>query len=113
MMDGFVISPSPPAAADFPLVLREFASEPPVGRELCVLVGSEQGFCGDFNEALLARMEAICKENDAPVRWLVVGGRLSSRLGERDCVELALPGAIVADEVPAVLLPADMLKEVE
>jgi F-type H+-transporting ATPase subunit gamma len=74
------------------------------GRELCVLVGSEQGFCGDFNETLLARMEAICKEKDAPVHWLVVGRRLASRLGVRDCVELALPGAIVADEVPAVLL---------
>lgn len=92
------------AAADFLLAHPEFASEPVAGRELCVLVGSEQGFCGDFNETLRARMEAICQEKVAPVRWLVVGRRLASRLGERDCVEPALPGAIVADEVPAVLL---------
>jgi len=92
------------AAADFLLTHPEFAEEPVAGRELCVLVGSEQGFCGDFNETLLTRMEAMCKEKDVPVRWLVVGRRLASRLGERECVELALPGAIVADEVPAVLL---------
>ncbi|MBL8414874.1 MAG: F0F1 ATP synthase subunit gamma [Propionivibrio sp.] len=92
------------AAADFLLTHPEFADEPVAGRELCVLVGSEQGFCGDFNETLLTRMEARCKEEDAPVRWLVVGRRLASRLGQRECVELALPGALVADEVPAVLL---------
>jgi len=92
------------AAADFLLSHPEFVEEPVARHELCVLVGSEQGFCGDFNETLLTRMEAMCKEKDAPVRWLVVGRRLASRLGERECVELALPGAIVADEVPAVLL---------
>jgi F-type H+-transporting ATPase subunit gamma len=92
------------AAADFLAWHAEFVREPLTGRELCVLVGSEQGFCGDFNEALLARMEALCQEKDAPVRWLVVGSRLAARIGERDCIALALPGAIVADEVPAVLL---------
>lgn len=91
------------AAADFLLAHPEFASEAEAERELCVLVGSEQGFCGDFNEALLARMEAISKKKNMPVRWLVVGRRLASRLGERDDVELALPGAVVADEIPAVL----------
>ena len=92
------------AAADFLAWHAEFASQPVAGRELCLLVGSEQGFCGDFNEALLARMEALCREKDAPVRWLVIGSRLAARIGERGCVALALPGAIVADEVPAVLL---------
>lgn len=92
------------AAADFLAAHREFASEPVARREFCVLVGSEQGFCGDFNETLLARMKAIRSEREAPVRWLVVGRRLASRLGEHDGVDLALPGAIVANEVPVVLL---------
>lgn len=92
------------AAADFLAGHAEFVDEPLLGRELCVLVGSEQGFCGDFNEALLARMQALCQDKKAPVRWLVVGSRLATRIGERDCVDLAQPGAIVADEVPAVLL---------
>jgi F-type H+-transporting ATPase subunit gamma len=92
------------AAADFLADHAEFAGAPVAGREFCVLVGSEQGFCGDFNETLLARMAALCEADEAPVRWAVVGRRLASRIGERDRVALMLPGAIVADEVPAVLL---------
>jgi len=92
------------AAADFLASHAEFVPPPGPSRELCVLVGSEQGFCGDFNETLLTRMEALCREKDAPVRWVVVGRRLAGRMGERACTELALPGAVVADEVPAVLL---------
>lgn len=92
------------AAADFLATHGEFASPARPGPELCVLVGSEQGFCGDFNEALLARMVSLCQEKDAPLRWLVLGRRLASRIGKPDGVELALPGATVADEVPAVLL---------
>lgn len=92
------------AAAEFLAGHAEFASRPTAGGDLCVLVGSEQGFCGDFNESLLAHMEALREENDAPVRWVIIGRRLASRVGERDCVELTLPGAIVADEVPTTLL---------
>jgi len=92
------------AAADFLVSHREFASADEPGEEVYILIGSEQGFCGDFNEALLSRMELLCQQKSAPLRWLVVGRRLASRIGERDCVEFALPGATVADEVPAVLL---------
>ncbi len=92
------------AAADFLATHGEFASSARPAPELCVLVGSEQGFCGDFNESLLARMVSLCQEKDAPLRCLVIGRRLASRIAEQDCVELALPGATVADEVPSVLL---------
>jgi len=92
------------AAADFLVSHREFASSDEPGEELCILIGSEQGFCGDFNESLLSRMELLCQQKRAPPRWLVVGRRLAGRVGERDCLEQALPGAAVADEVPAVLL---------
>lgn len=91
-------------AADFLASHEQFASPDGPRQELCILVGSEQGFCGDFNEALLARMELLCEERDGPLRWLVAGRRLASRIGQRECVELALPGATVADEVPVVLL---------
>jgi F-type H+-transporting ATPase subunit gamma len=91
-------------ASDFLAAHGEFASRHGAGQELCIVVGSEQGFCGDFNESLLARQQALCEQKDGPLRWLVVGRRLASRIGDRDCVELALPGAIVVDEVPAILL---------
>ena len=92
------------AASDFLAAHGEFANTDGGGQELCILIGSEQGFCGDFNESLLARREALRQQKDAPQRWLAVGRRLASRIGDRDFIELALPGAIVADEVPAVLL---------
>lgn len=72
--------------------------------ELCVVVGSEQGFCGDFNDALLAQMGSLRSSAGAPLHWLPISRRLGQRLGARADTEAALGGAIVADEVPAVLL---------
>ena len=46
------------SAAQFLAWNGELAGTPPE-IELCILVGSEQGFCGDFNEALLKRRETL------------------------------------------------------
>lgn len=73
--------------------------------EICILIGSEQGFCGNFNEALLRYREAHCNNKAAPGYLLTLGHRLASRLvGDSELAVLRLPGASVADEVPAVLL---------
>ena len=74
------------------------------GPELCVLVGSEQGFCGDFNERVVEARQAHCAERPGPTRWIVGGRRLGARLGALAALAEALPGATVADEVPATLL---------
>jgi F-type H+-transporting ATPase subunit gamma len=70
---------------------------------LWVMVGSEQGFCGDFNARLAARVRDP-KARPLAGRWLVVGQRLATKLGDDPRILLQLPGATVADEVPAVLL---------
>lgn len=70
---------------------------------LWVLVGSEQGFCGDFNARLAARVQDP-EARSLAGRWILVGQRLAAKLGEDPHVILQLPGATVADEVPAVLL---------
>jgi F-type H+-transporting ATPase subunit gamma len=90
------------AAADFLACHGEFASSQGLTGDLCVLVGSEQGFCGDFNETLLARCVALSQGSITPVRWVAVGRRVAGRMGQG--LDLALPGAVVADEVPTVLL---------
>lgn len=92
------------AAADFLAWHGKFAPAPGEERELGVLVGSEQGFCGDFNEAIVARARTICAESNVLARWAVVGQRLTTKLADDPHVALALPGATVVDEVPAVLL---------
>ncbi|WP_417069937.1 F0F1 ATP synthase subunit gamma [Niveibacterium terrae] len=85
------------AAADFLAWHAPLSGKAQACSELCVIVGSEQGFCGDFNESLIEGIEP-------GARVIVVGRRLADRLGDTDGVEAVLPGATVADEVPAVLL---------
>jgi len=63
---------------------------------VCIVIGSERGFCGEFNTALA---EAARTRDE---RLLVVGARLAERLGESSVVDV-LPGASVAEELPAVL----------
>ncbi len=90
------------AAADFLAWHGEFAALGSGGGELCVLVGSEQGFCRDFNEAIVERARSL--GDGRPLRWALVGERLGAKLGEDARAVLRLPGAVIADEVPAVLL---------
>ena len=62
-------------------------------KEICLLIGSERGLCGDFNEKVLLEAEL-----GRPV--VAIGSRLESKLSE----PLALfPGANVAEEVEAIL----------
>jgi F-type H+-transporting ATPase subunit gamma len=63
---------------------------------LCIAIGSERGFCGEFNAALA---EAARGREE---RLLVVGTRLAERLGETIAADV-LPGASVAEELSAVL----------
>jgi F-type H+-transporting ATPase subunit gamma len=90
------------AAARFFAWHGELAMTPPA-TELCILVGSEQGFCGDFNEAILKSWEDPDVANQASENLLVIGHRLASRLDSARPLA-QLPGASVADEVPTVLL---------
>ena len=92
------------AAAQFFAWHGDLAVTPPPDAELCIVVGSEQGFCGDFNEALLRRRETLCTGTGQKAGCLIVGQRLASRFHEAAAPLLQLPGASVADEVPSVLL---------
>ena len=91
------------AAARFLAWHEELALSPLPNSELWILVGSEQGFCGDFNEALLHHLERNFAEERKPVYQLLVGHRLANRLDDNPSM-LRLPGASVTSEVPTVLL---------
>lgn len=91
-------------ATDFlgfhPGLLPEAADAPPV----IILIGSERGFCGDFNQALLDRLQQAPYSPSAPApRLLVVGRKLHPLLADDDRVTVFIDGASVAEEVPAVL----------
>ncbi len=93
------------AAADF---LHFFpvarASDGAAGSQAAILllIGSERGFCGNFNERVVAALDALPQWEPAPA-LLVVGRRLAAKLESRGGVIARLDGATVTEEVPAVL----------
>jgi F-type H+-transporting ATPase subunit gamma len=89
------------AAADFlrfhPRLLRAGEHY----RDVYLLIGSERGFCGDFNESVLRAFEREGGAKEAKV--VVVGGRLESRVPEGFHVAAFVDGASVVEEVDPVL----------
>jgi len=70
---------------------------------IVVLIGSEHGFCGDFNERIVEVLESLPMIDTRPVSLVVVGSRLSAKLAERSDVLADVKGAIVTEEVSNVL----------
>lgn len=74
------------------------------GSELWLVIGSERGFCGDFNDGLLRRLQQVfptCSEN--PQRVLAAGRKLWSRMVETLPGFVALQGANASEELPHIL----------
>ncbi|NIW85710.1 MAG: F0F1 ATP synthase subunit gamma [Gammaproteobacteria bacterium] len=70
-----------------------------------VVVGSERGFCGDFNEQVLKRLEArIEAGDDSTAALITVGQRLCARLADDPRVVATIEGPDVAEEVERVLV---------
>jgi len=69
-----------------------------------LVVGSERGFCGDFNRAVRARFDAALTDTDAErARVIVVGHRLGTLFEGDASVAAFVDGANVVEEVSAVL----------
>jgi len=93
-------------AADFlgfyPGVLPRSDEATPV----CLLFGSERGFCGDFNETLLSRLESYLREYsmDSP-RLIVTGSKLGNHLEGDPRVVAYIDGANIVEEAEKTLPP--------
>lgn len=69
-----------------------------------VLIGTERGFCGDFNHALLAHLESSLEAYAPGSPMLIVIGRKLATLLEKDARVVALiDGASVVEEITALL----------
>ncbi|MGL6159173.1 F0F1 ATP synthase subunit gamma [Microbulbifer sp.] len=99
------------AAADF-LSFFPQALPPPQARQLrriYLLIGSERGFCGNFNESLIQRLHRCLAEEPVDggstkagiIGW---GQKLCVKLEEHPLLLAAVEGAAVLDEVGAPLL---------
>ncbi|UCE31898.1 MAG: F0F1 ATP synthase subunit gamma [Burkholderiales bacterium] len=89
------------AAADFRADRSRMLGTLPPTRDVLCLVGSERGFCGDFNPRVLEAARRWQGAHQPPAAVLVVGERLHTIWDSGPAH--AVPGAGVADEVPAVL----------
>ena len=97
-MQGQAVANIENAALDFldfyPLPVADDNATP-----ICILVGAERGFCGDFNESLI---NAIAAEAYSGI--IAIGSRLCNRLVDNPLEVIAsIEGANVAEEVPAIL----------
>jgi F-type H+-transporting ATPase subunit gamma len=91
------------AAADFLLFHPELlAGEQPL-RNVYLLVGSERGFCGDFNEALLRALDDYSGPA-GDVTLVAIGSKLIAKLSADGRAAASLDGASVVEEVDSVLV---------
>jgi F-type H+-transporting ATPase subunit gamma len=71
---------------------------------VCLLLGSERGFCGDFNEKLLRQLEAYIPEYGiATPRLIVAGNKLANHLEGDPRVVAYIDGANVVEEAGKTL----------
>jgi F-type H+-transporting ATPase subunit gamma len=93
------------AVADFLAFYPAYTPHPPTGEPLVLLAGSERGFCGTFNEALMEEVERLGPGRwGAQAGWLPVGNRIGARLEGHPRVVECLPGPNAAEEVVGVLI---------
>jgi len=86
-------------------LLAHFAAvgpPPAPARRAAVLLGTERGFCGDFNDSLVRWLDAS-GSGLAPGSVIAVGRRLGIRLADEPRVQGAIEGAAASEDVPAVL----------
>jgi len=69
-----------------------------------LVVGSERGFCGDFNRSVVEWLEAArSRDGTGDPRLVVVGQKLCALLEKDTAVAALIGGASVAEDVPTVL----------
>lgn len=92
------------AGTDFLTFYPEALPSAEPGRPIYLIIGSERGFCGDYNEKVLASVHArlqVVGEKDPLL--LAVGRKLAARVSDNRYVAERLEGVSVAEEVPSVM----------
>jgi F-type H+-transporting ATPase subunit gamma len=69
------------------------------GHHVRIVVGSERGFCGDFNESLLP---CIITNDQSQHTLIVIGSGLTEHLSEQTTA-YRLPGPSILEEIPAII----------
>ena len=91
------------ALADFLGHFASAAEQPPRQGTVYVLIGSERGFCGGYNEAVLEAHAQAAAQDTGDTCLIAVGQRLAERLGALRGRAMLLAGPSVADQIPIVI----------
>jgi F-type H+-transporting ATPase subunit gamma len=97
-MQSQVVTHIENAAMDFLSFYADLLIEPSTTQHLCIVLGAERGFCGDFNDSLLA---VLAEKEDVSI--IAVGSRLCDKLIDNTRLVATLEGANVAEEIPNIL----------
>ncbi|HET8711130.1 MAG TPA: FoF1 ATP synthase subunit gamma [Spongiibacteraceae bacterium] len=96
-------------ARDFLNFFPDIQNQQPLNRRAYLLIGSERGFCGDFNEALL---RALPDNRDTII--VAIGQKLHAAISDKPNPQHLLNGPDTSDEVDAILsLITDALTELQ
>jgi len=91
-------------AADFLSFHGDVLPQAQTGTPLYLVIGSERGFCGDFNHALLEKQQSALRERSSGSPALIAVGHKLHTLLEGDARVVAwIDGASVVEEVAGVL----------
>ncbi len=91
-------------AADLLASYPETLPEVPGSIPVYIVIGTQRGFCGNFNHALLEQLESILEDpsQNSP-QLMVVGHKLCTLVEADERVVTRLDGANASGEVPSVL----------
>ena len=92
------------AAADLLSFYPDILPEAAHSAAVYLLIGTERGFCGDFNHALVKQLESALQVHPVDEPMLVAIGRKLHTLLEQDArLAASIDGATVVEEVTSVL----------
>lgn len=103
------------AAQDFFAFYPDATRQLGKGQPVWLVIGSERGFCGDYNERLLDGVEQRLREHaQEHLPLVVIGQKLGGKLAHDHRVLAALRGPTVAEDVPSTLIELmDTLRELQ
>jgi len=72
--------------------------------KLILLIGSERGFCGGFNEELLTKSDQLFPDTiESDKTFIIVGNKLHSLFNKTNHNIIYVDGAGVVEEIPSVM----------
>lgn len=100
-----VVASMETAARDFLAFHPEALPRDRGGTPLYLVIGSERGFCGDYNGRLLSELERhLHTAGEKEPLMVVVGRKLSGRMAGDPRLVAAIDGPTVSEEIPRVLV---------